>query len=96
MNKNDLIELIYEKQEMQLSKQQIHLVIDLLEEEIKNGLAEGNNIELRGFGTFELRLRGRQNAKNPKTGEKVNVQPHYVAAFRAGKDLSEMLENIKK
>lgn len=97
MNKNDLIENIFEKQDLNLTKQQIHLVIDLLEDEIKNGLSQGNNIELRGFGTFELRHRkGRENARSPKTGEKVSVPPHYVAAFRAGKTLQEKLKNIKE
>ena len=56
----------------------------------------GSTIELRGFGTFEPRLRkGREKARNPKTGEIVSMAPHYVAAFRAGKDLKQALYSLE-
>ena len=65
--------------------------------EIKKSLENGSTIELRGFGTFEPRLRkGREKAHNPKTGEILSVAPHYVAAFRAGQDLKKALWNLDK
>ena len=51
---------------------------------------------MRGFGTFELRLRkGREKARNPKTGAPVSVEPHYVAAFRSGQELKNALWELK-
>ena len=56
---------------------------------------EGNTIELRGFGTFEPRLRkGRSKARNPKTGALLTVAPHYVAAFRSGQELKKSLWDL--
>ena len=51
--------------------------------------------ELRGFGTFEVRIRkGKEKARNPKTGEIVSVDQHGVAVFRAGRELKEELWDI--
>ncbi|MBQ9622609.1 MAG: integration host factor subunit beta [Treponema sp.] len=64
-------------------------------EEFKNALKEGATVELRGFGTLEPRLRnGRKNARNPKTGEILSVEPHYVAAFRAGQELRKAVMEL--
>ena len=94
ITKADLIEEIYLS--TNIPKNEISLITDSLLGEIKNALCRGNTIELRTFGTFELRLRkGRENSRNPKTGKTVKVEPHYVAAFRAGKELKEKIWNLK-
>ena len=73
----------------------IHKVIDELFEEIKDGLKDSRIIELRGFGTFEVRVRkGRAKARNPKTGEVVAVERHGVAIFRPGKELKDYVWDI--
>jgi len=70
-------------------------VVEQLLEELKEALKAGNTIELRGFGTFEPRLRkGRSRARNPKTGEQLTVAPHYVAAFRSGQELKKALWDL--
>lgn len=90
ITKKELVEKIYENTNLQ--KSDISVVIDSFFEEIKDGLCEGKIIELRNFGTFEPRLRKeKKSARNPKTGEKVSVEAHYVAAFRAGLELKEKL-----
>ena len=67
-------------------------MLETLLENIKISLKDGATIELRGFGTFEPRLRkGRSRARNPKTGEQLSVAPHYVAAFRSGQELKNAL-----
>ena len=67
-------------------------MLETLLENIKTSLKDGATIELRGFGTFEPRLRkGRSRARNPKTGEQLSVAPHYVAAFRSGQELKNAL-----
>lgn len=93
ITKYDLVEAVYQNSD--LEKKQIQNVVDLLLDELKKSLKEGNNIELRGFGTFETRLRkGRSKARNPKTGEILSVAPHYVAAFRSGQELKKALFDL--
>lgn len=94
ITKNTIIENIYKNTDC--DKKDISVVIDSFLQEVKNSLENGYTIELRGFGTFEPRLRkGRKVARNPKTGEKLCVEPHYVAAFRAGQSLKENLWSLK-
>lgn len=84
--KADLIEAM--RARGTLSNREIHGLIDALVEEIKAAILAGKTVELRGFGTFEVKKRkGRQRARNPKTGEIVVVEDHGVAAFRPGREL---------
>lgn len=63
---------------------------------MKRALVEGKTVELRGFGTFEIRVRkGRERARNPKTGEIVKVEDHGVAVFRPGKELKDSVWNVR-
>ena len=95
VTKVDLIDAVYKSTDVE--KQVIQKVIDNFLVQTREALEMGSTIELRGFGTFEARLRkGRAVARNPKTGEKLSVEPHYVAAFRAGQILKEKLWNLKK
>lgn len=80
-----------------LSRGQIHAIVDSFFEEVKNGLINDQTIELRGFGTFEIRTRkGREKARNPKTGHMVSVQTHGVAVFRPGKEIKEKVWDIRQ
>lgn len=90
ITKYDLVESVY--QNSKYEKKEILQVTDCLIDELKKSLARGFTIELRGFGTFEARLRkGRTAARNPKTGAAVQSRAHYVAAFRAGRELKKSL-----
>lgn len=90
VTKFDLVESVYLKTKYE--KKTIQNVLETLLENIKISLKDGATIELRGFGTFEPRLRkGRSRARNPKTGEQLSVAPHYVAAFRSGQELKNAL-----
>ncbi len=94
ITKADLINEIYHS--TNLPKKDISVIVDSLFSEIKNALCNGKTIELRQFGTFELRLRtGRQNILNPKTGKTASTEPHYVAAFKAGRELKQNLWSLK-
>ena len=94
ITKNDLIDGIYKKT-YNLERQDILDIVDSMLEEVKHALESGAKIELRGFGTFEPRLRkGKSCARNPKNGELVSVKPHYVAVFRSGQDLKQKLWNL--
>ena len=93
VTKFELVEAVYE--DTSYDKKTVQTVIDSFLEQVKNSLKNSSTIELRGFGTFELRLRkGKVSARNPKTGDKVSVAPHYVAAFRAGQELKKSLFEI--
>ncbi|HEC62401.1 MAG TPA: integration host factor subunit beta [bacterium] len=87
LTKAEIIERIH--QEVDVSKKNIHKILDLLFQEIKAGLLQDQIIELRGFGTFEVKTRKGRKARNPKTGEVVDVSNHGVAVFRPGRELKQ-------
>lgn len=94
VTKADLIEAIYA--DSKFEKQDIKKIVELLFDEIKDSLGKGKYIEIRGFGSFEVRLhKGREKARNPKTGEEVSVPPRYAAAFRAGRELKNILQTME-
>jgi integration host factor subunit beta len=55
-------------------------------------LAQGDRIEIRGFGSFALNYRPPRLGRNPKSGEKVRVPQKYVPHFKAGKELRERVD----
>lgn len=94
LTKAEIIENLHDK--LGLSRTDIHRTIDEIFEEIKEGLKNNQVIELRGLGTFEVKVRkGREKARNPKTGETVAVENHGVAIFRPGKELKDSLWDIR-
>lgn len=93
ITKAEIIERIHAS--VPVSKKRIQRVIDFFIEEVKAGLRQGKIIELRGFGTFEVRTRKGRRARNPRTGEKVNVEDHGVALFRPGKEMKEQTWSVR-
>lgn len=94
LTKAEIIENIYDQ--TGLNKKNIHLIMDSIFDEIKKALIEDKIVELRGFGTFEIRTRkGREKAHNPKTGEIVVVDSHGAAVFRPGKELKNSVWKIR-
>ena len=95
LTKAEIIKDIYEAMDPErgrLNRDDIHQILDLFFEEIKNGLVEGKTIELRNLGTFEVRTRkGKEKARNPKTGATVSTDDHNVAYFRPGQELKKLL-----
>jgi integration host factor subunit beta len=90
MTKSALIEKLSENIEG-LTKKQTEVIVDTVFESIKNALAKGEKVEIRGFGNFKLRSRKARKARNPKTGESVEVPPKKVPYFKVGKELREMI-----
>jgi len=86
--KADIVDALYDK--TGIDRKDIRKVIDLFFGEIRNALTRRDVIELRGFGTFEIKVRkGRSRARNPKTGEPVSVRPHGIVCFRPGRELKQ-------
>jgi nucleoid DNA-binding protein len=56
---------------------------------IVDTLLEVGRIELRNFGVFEVRMRKARKARNPRTGERVHVDPKKVVTFKPGKEMEE-------
>jgi integration host factor beta subunit len=90
MTKSVLIEKVTEKVEG-LTKNQTEIVVETVFESIKKALIQGEKIEIRGFGNFRLKTRNPRKARNPKTGETVEVPGKKVLYFKVGKALKEAL-----
>jgi integration host factor subunit beta len=64
-------------------------VIQLFLDEIITELAQGNRLEFRDFGVFEVKFRKARRAQNPRTLEKVSVPPKKVVKFKVGRVMRE-------
>jgi integration host factor subunit beta len=88
MTKSELIELIAAKQS-HLPAKDVELAVKQVLEIMSDALAQGQRIEIRGFGSFSLHFRPPRQGRNPKTGETVALAGKYVPHFKPGKDLRD-------
>ena len=88
MTKSELIELIAAKQN-HLPAKDVELAVKQILEIMSDALAQGQRIEIRGFGSFSQHFRPPRQGRNPKTGETVALAGKYVPHFKPGKDLRE-------
>lgn len=80
-----------------LTKVETEAVVDGFIQTVIEALKEGKNIEIRGFGSFKTKKRKGRIARNPRTGEQVRVDEHYVPVFKVSKELRSVVnENLKK
>jgi integration host factor subunit beta len=70
-----------------LTAKDAEVSVTVILDAIKNSLAKGDRVELRGFGSFSLSYRPPRIGQNPRTGEKVTVPAKYVPHFKPGKEL---------
>ena len=92
MTKADLVEQVAEAIGPGITKKDCALVVDGLLNAIKNALAQHEHIEIRGFGTFKVRERKSRLARNPRTGDPVEVPPRAVPVFKPSKELRALVE----
>ncbi|RUO55615.1 integration host factor subunit beta [Pseudidiomarina homiensis] len=78
----------------ELSPRQVEDAVKELIEQMAQQLAGGDRIEIRGFGSFSLHYRAPRTGRNPKTGERVELDGKYVPHFKPGKELRERVDNI--
>jgi DNA-binding protein HU-beta len=90
MNKDALIAAISEKTE--LSKKDIELVIDTMEEVVTKALKNDEKVTLTGFGTFRVSKRAERTGINPQTKEKIQIPAMNIPKFTAGKALKEAIK----
>jgi integration host factor beta subunit len=75
-----------------LTQKEAVRVVDAILETISDALADGEKVELRGFGSFTVKKRPGRTARNPKTGDKVYVPAKVTPAFKASKALKKLLD----
>ena len=88
MVKADLVEII--AREAHITKVSAEVAVNAIIGTLKNALARGERIELRGFGVFDVRPRKRGIGRNPRTGEEIVIPPGKTTRFRPGKSLSDL------
>jgi integration host factor subunit beta len=86
MTKSELIDKLAERNS-QLGLRDVDLAVKAILDAVSDALATGKRVEIRGFGSFSLNVRSSRVARNPKSGEKVEVPAKRVPHFKAGKEL---------
>jgi integration host factor subunit beta len=94
MTKSELIERIAERQ-AQMSVKDVELAVKTILETMSQMLAEGDRIEIRGFGSFSLHYRAPRVGRNPKTGEAVSLSGKFVPHFKPGKEMRDRVNIIQ-
>jgi len=89
MTKADLVEKVAEK--TGLTRTDVAVVVDAFLDSIKIVLEGGNNIEIRGFGTFKVKQRKARKARNPRTGEEVPVPDRKVPVFKPSNEFKNLV-----
>lgn len=88
MNKSDLIEILA-KRLPSLAGRDVEVIVNTIFDSMSEALKTGDRIEIRGFGSFEVRTRKPRLGRNPKTGMSVDVGERRVPFFKVGKELRE-------
>ncbi|GLQ33755.1 integration host factor subunit beta [Amylibacter marinus] len=74
-----------------LYQRDVERIIETIFEEIIEAMADGDRVELRGFGSFSVKQRDARKGRNPRTGEAVDVEEKSVPFYKTGKLLRERL-----
>ncbi len=90
MTKAELVVKLANK--IKLNRKQAEDVINAMTQSISDSLAGGDRVEIRGFGSFRIRERNARIARNPGSGEFVEVPAKRVPFFTAGKDLRKVVD----
>ncbi len=75
-----------------LTKLETEAIIEGFFSTVIDALKNGHGIEIRGFGSYKVKKKNPRNARNPKTGEKVFVEEHYVPTFKFSKEFKEIVD----
>lgn len=93
MNKAELIDALAEQ--AGLAKSQAEGALNALIEIVESTVAAGDKIQLPGFGSWERRERSAREARNPQTGETINVPAAKVPAFKPGQKFKDRVNGKK-
>ncbi len=90
-NKADLIDGVASK--TGLTKKDATAAVEALFDVVTDTLADGERVQVIGFGSFEVRERAARKGRNPQTGEEIEIPATKVPAFKAGKGLKDAVKN---
>ena len=90
LTKADMAEKLFE--ELGLNKREAKEMVEMLFEEIRKALENGQQVKLSGFGNFDLREKKQRPGRNPKTGEEIPISARRVVTFRPGQKLKARVE----
>ena len=90
MIRSELIQIIAD-QNPHLFQRDVERIVNTVFDEITNAMANGDRVELRGFGEFSVKKRDARVGRNPRTGESVSVSEKHVPFFKTGKLLRDRL-----
>ena len=91
MTKSDLIERVAERVP-HISKKDTELVVNTIFDSMTEALGNAARIEIRGFGSFQVKIREAREGRNPKTGEEVKIPAKRTPFFKVGKELKERID----
>lgn len=90
ISKKQLVDQIAAKTDA--TKTDINTILDAYIDVVKSNVAEGNKVQLVGFGAFELRHRAARKGRNPQTGQEIQIPASKVPAFKPGKALKDAVK----
>ncbi len=90
MNKKELVDQVSEN--TGYHKKEIKEVLEGIADAIAESLANGEKVQLVGFGTFEVSERAAREGRNPQTGKKIKIAARKVPKFRPGKALKDKVQ----
>ncbi len=80
-----------------IEKVTVQEVVETLMETVKDTMKKGENVYLRGFGSFIIKKRAEKTGRNISKGETIIIPEHYIPAFKPAKSfVNEVKENVKK
>ncbi len=94
MTKADLVRVV--SAETGIIRKDVALAIDAFLESVKESMKEGKHIEIRGFGTFKLKVRKARIGRNPKTEKKVDVPSRVVPTFKFSRAFKEEVDEANQ
>jgi len=91
MTKSQLIATLAEQ--LHLTNREANSIVSVILSTMTDTLVKGDNIEIRGFGSFSVKEYESYQGRNPRTGQKIAVKPKKLPFFKVGKDLKERVNN---
>ena len=91
MTKSDLIERVADRVP-HISKKDTEIVVNTIFDSMTEALRNSDRIEIRGFGSFQVKIREAREGRNPKTGEEVKIPAKKTPFFKVGKELKERID----
>ena len=92
MIKSELVQAIA-AENPHLYQRDVEHIVNAILDAITEALARGDRVELRGFGAFSVKSRPARTGRNPRTGERVQVEEKHVPFFKTGKEMRERLND---